>query len=74
MRFGILIPRAISLRSFKMSKIVDLALEIEKELEKIHDENTFLTSQLDRANDKNKKIVQMIKDFLYDVQEVMDNE
>jgi len=57
-----------------MSKIVDLALEIEKELEKIHDENTFLTSQLDRANDKNKKIVQMIKDFLYDVQEVMDNE
>lgn len=57
-----------------MSKIVDLALEIEKELEKIHDENTFLASQLDRANDKNKKIVQMIKDFLYDVQEVMDNE
>lgn len=57
-----------------MSKIVDLALEIEKELEKIHDENTFLASQLDRANDKNKKIVQMIKDFLYNVQEVMDNE
>lgn len=57
-----------------MSKIVDLALEIEKELDKIHDENTFLSAQLDRANDKNKKIIQMIKDFLYNVQEVMDNE
>ena len=57
-----------------MSKIVDLALEIEQELKNIHDENGFLSAQLQRANDKNKKIVQMIKGFLYDVQEVMDNE
>ena len=57
-----------------MSKIVDLALEIEQELKNIHDENSFLSAQLQRANDKNKKIVQMIKSFLYDVQEVMDNE
>lgn len=57
-----------------MSKIVDLALEIEKELKNIHDENDFLSAQLQRANDKNEKIVQMIKDFLCNVQEVMDNE
>lgn len=57
-----------------MSKIIDLAVEIEKELEQIHNENTFLSAQLHRAENKNKKIIQMIKDFLYDVQEVMDNE
>ena len=57
-----------------MSKIIDLAVAIEQELEQIHNENTFLSAQLDRAENKNKKIIQMIKNFLYDVQEVMDSE
>lgn len=57
-----------------MSKIIDLAVEIEKELEQIRAENTFLSAQLHSAENKNKKFIQMIQNFLYDVQEVMDNE
>lgn len=57
-----------------MSKFVELAQEIEQELANIKDQNNYLAAELHSAHKKNKKIVSLIKNFLAEVQEVIDDE
>ena len=54
-----------------MSKIVDFAVEIEKELTELQNKNDYLAHELDRANQKNERVVNLMYDFLTQVQEVM---
>lgn len=54
-----------------MSKIVDFALEVEKELTQLQENNNYLAHELDRANQKNERVVNLMCDFLTQVQEVM---
>lgn len=57
-----------------MSKIMEFAAEIEGELQKIKDENSFLANELKRAREKNKRVVYLIYDFLSQMEEVMNRE
>jgi hypothetical protein len=57
-----------------MSKIVDFAFEIEKEIKNLQDENTFLATELRRAENKNKQLATLIHDFLYEFGEAMKDE
>jgi glutamine synthetase type III len=57
-----------------MSKFVELAQEIEQELANIKDQNNYLAAELHSAHKKNKQIVSLIKNFLAEVQEVIDDE
>lgn len=57
-----------------MSKIVDFAFEIEKEIKNLQDENTFLAAELKRAENKNKQLATLIHDFLYEFGEAMKDE
>lgn len=57
-----------------MSKFVELAQEIEQEFTNIKDQNNYLATELHSAHKKNKQIVSLIKNFLAEVQEVIDDE
>ena len=57
-----------------MSAIMDMAKAIDNQLQALEHKNDFLESQLHREKEKNKKMVHMIANFLYDLQEVMNNE
>ena len=57
-----------------MSKFVELAQEIEQELTNIKDQNNYLAAELHMAHKKNRQIVSLIKNFLAEVQEVIDDE
>lgn len=57
-----------------MSKIVEMALEIEHELANLQSQNTYLTNELYRANEKNKRVINLISAFLSQIQEVIENE
>ena len=57
-----------------MSKIMEFAAEIEGELQKIKNENSFLANELKRAREKNKQVVYLIYDFLSQMEEVMNRE
>ena len=57
-----------------MSTIMDMAKEIDNQLQALEHRSDFLESQLHRATEKNKKMVHMIANFLCELQEVMNNE
>lgn len=57
-----------------MSKIVDFALEVEKELTHLQEQNDYLAFQLDEAKKKNKQVANLMRNFLTEVQEVMKDE
>lgn len=57
-----------------MSKIVDFAIEVEKELTDLQNRNNYLEYELDKAKRKNEQVVNLMCDFLTQVQEVMKNE
>lgn len=50
-----------------MSKIVDFALEVEKELTQLQEQNDYLAFQLDEAKRKNKQVVNLMRNFLTEV-------
>ena len=56
-----------------MSAIVDMAKMIDEQLQAMEHRNDFLESELCREKEKNKKMVHLIADFLYELQEVMNN-
>lgn len=57
-----------------MSKIVEMALEVEKELVNLQSNNEYLTNELYKANEKNKRVINLIGTFLSQIQEVIENE
>ena len=57
-----------------MSAIIDMAKMIDDQLQALQHKSDFLASELHREREKNKKMVHMIANFLYDLQEVMNNE
>ena len=57
-----------------MSKIVDFAIAVEKELTDLQDKNNWLLYELDKAKKKNEQVVNLMCDFLTQVQEVMKDE
>ena len=57
-----------------MSAIVDMAKMIDDQLQALGHRNDFLESELHREKEKNKKMVHLIADFLYELQEVMNHE
>ena len=57
-----------------MSAIMDMAKMVDEQLQSLQDRSDFLASELRREREKNKKMVHMIANFLYDLQEVMNNE
>ena len=57
-----------------MSAIMDMAKAIDNQLQALEHRSDFLESQLHREKEKNKKMVHMIANFLYELQEVMNNE
>ena len=57
-----------------MSKIVDFAVAIEKELTDLQTRNNDLEYELYKAQRKNEQVVNLMCDFLTQVQEVMKNE
>ena len=57
-----------------MSKIVDFAIEVEKELTDLQHRNNYLEYELSKAKRKNEQVVQLMCDFLTQVQEVMKDE
>ena len=57
-----------------MSKIVDFAIAVEKELTDLQARNDYLESELYKAQRKNEQVVNLMCDFLTQVQEVMKNE
>lgn len=57
-----------------MSAIMDMAKMIDDQLQALEDRSDFLESELRREREKNKKMVHIIANFLYDLQEVMNNE
>ena len=54
-----------------MSKIVDFAIEVEKELTDLQNRNNYLEYELNKAKQKNERVVNLMCDFLTQVQEVM---
>ena len=57
-----------------MSKIVDFAVAIEKELTDLQTRNNELEYEIYKAQRKNEQVVNLMCDFLTQVQEVMKNE
>ena len=57
-----------------MSKIVDFAIEVEKELTDLQNRNNYLEYELNKAKRKNERVVNLMCDFLTQVQEVMKDE
>ena len=57
-----------------MSKIVDFTVAIEKELTDLQTRNNDLEYELYKAQRKNEQVVNLMCDFLTQVQEVMKNE
>ena len=57
-----------------MSKIVDFAIAVEKELTDLQNKNDWLLYELDKAKKKNEQVVNLMCDFLTQVQEVMKDE
>lgn len=57
-----------------MSKIVDFAIEVEKELTDLQNRNDWLSYELNKAKQKNERVVNLMCDFLTQVQEVMKDE
>jgi hypothetical protein len=57
-----------------LSKIVDFAVEIEKELTELQDQNNYLAYELHKAKRKNEQVVNLMCDFLMQIQEVMKDE
>jgi hypothetical protein len=57
-----------------LSKIVDFAIEVEKELTNLQNMNNYLECELYKAQRKNEQVVNLMCDFLTQVQEVMKNE
>ncbi len=57
-----------------MSKIVDFAIEVEKELTDLQHRNNYLEYELSKAKKKNEQVVNLVCDFLTQVQEVMKDE
>lgn len=57
-----------------MSAIMDMAKIIDDQLQALEHKSNFLESELCREREKNKKMVHMIANFLYDLQEVMNHE
>jgi hypothetical protein len=57
-----------------LSKIVDFAIEVEKELTDLQNRNAWLLYELDKAKKKNERVVNLMCDFLTQVQEVMKDE
>ena len=52
-----------------MSAIMDMAKAIDNQLQALEHRSDFLESQLHREKEKNKKMVHMIANFLYELQE-----
>ena len=57
-----------------MSKILELAQAVDEELDYLQKRTSVLESELAREKKKNKKIADLITSFLYELQEVIDNE
>ena len=57
-----------------MSAIMDIAKVIDDQLQDLQHRNDFLASELHKEKEKNKKMVHLIADFLYELQEVMNHE
>lgn len=57
-----------------MSAIMDMAKVIDEQLQDLQHRSDFLESELHREKEKNKKMVHLITDFLYELQEVMNHE
>lgn len=57
-----------------MSKLVDFAIEVEKELTNLQNANNYLSCELNRAKKKNERVVNLVCDFLTQIQEVMKDE
>ena len=57
-----------------MSAIMDLAKIIDDQLQALEHRSDFLESELRREKEKNKKMVHLVADFLYELQEVMNHE
>ena len=57
-----------------MSKIVDFAIEVEKELTDLQHRNNYLEYELSKAKRKNEQVVKLMCDFLTQVQAVMKDE
>ena len=57
-----------------MSKIVVFAIEVEKELTDLQNRNNYLEYELNKAKRKNERVVNLMCDFLTQVQEVMKDE
>jgi hypothetical protein len=57
-----------------MSAIIDMAKMVDEQLQSLQHRSDFLESELHREKEKNKKMVRLIDDFLYALQEVMNHE
>ena len=57
-----------------MSKILELAQAVDEELDYLQKRTSVLESELAREKKKNNKIADLITSFLYELQEVIDNE
>lgn len=57
-----------------MSRILEFAREIDNELNNLSHRNDYLENELYKEKDKNKKVTQLILDFLTELKEVVDNE
>lgn len=57
-----------------MSKILEFAQEIDNELHNLKHRNDYLENELSKEKDKNKKVTQLIMNFLTELKEIVDNE
>lgn len=57
-----------------MSRILDFAKEIDYELNILNHRNDDLENELYKEKEKNKKVTQLIMDFLTELKGVVDNE
>lgn len=57
-----------------MSRILEFAQEIDNELIRLNSRNNYLEIELFREKEKNKKVTQLIMNFLTELKEVVDNE
>lgn len=56
-----------------MSRILEFAQEIDNELNNLNHRNDYLENELSKEKNKNKKVTQLIMDFLTELKEVVDN-
>lgn len=57
-----------------MSRILDFAKEIDDELNNLNHRNDYLETELYKEKEKNKKVTQLIMDFLTELKEIVDGE